>query len=61
MVSRAIWKNIHLRVFQRLQIALVLRTRAILSILVVFEKLIRACFSQITLETILYYLYLQNA
>ncbi len=36
--------------FQRLQIALVLRTRAIL---VVFEKLTRACFFQIARETIL--------
>ena len=50
MVSRAIWKNIHSWVFQRLQIALVLRTRAIL---IVFEKLTRACFFQIALETIL--------
>ena len=33
-------KNIHSWVFQRLQIALVLRTRAIL---IVFEKLTRAC------------------
>ena len=49
MVSRAIWKNISW-VFQRLQIALVLRTRAIL---IVFEKLTRACFFQIALETIL--------
>ncbi len=36
--------------FQRLQIALVLWTRAIL---IVFEKLTRACFFQIALETIL--------
>ena len=50
MVSRAIWKNIHSWVFQRLQIALVLRTRAIL---IVFDKLTRACFFQIALETIL--------
>ena len=49
-VSRGIWKNIHSWVFQRLQIALVLRTGAIL---IVFEKLTRACFSQIALETIL--------
>ena len=41
MVSRAIWKNIHSWVFQRLQIALVLWTRAIL---IVFEKLTRALF-----------------
>jgi hypothetical protein len=37
------------RVFQRLQIALVLRTRAIL---MVFEKLNRACSYQIALKTI---------
>ena len=36
--------------FQRLQIALVFRTRAIL---IVFEKLSRACFFEIALETIL--------
>ena len=36
--------------FKNAQIALVLRTRAILY---VFEKLTRACFSQIALETIL--------
>jgi hypothetical protein len=41
-VSSAIWKkNIHAWVFQRLQIALVLWTRAIL---IVYEKLTRACF-----------------
>ena len=45
----AIWKNIHSWVFQRLQISLVLRTHAIL---IVFEKLTRACFFQIALETI---------
>ena len=44
MVSRAIWKNIHSWDFQRLEIALVLRTRAIS---IVFEKLTRACFFQI--------------
>jgi hypothetical protein len=49
MVSRAIWKNIHSWVFQRLQIALVLWTRAIL---IVFEKHTRACFFQIAFETI---------
>jgi hypothetical protein len=47
IVSRAIWKNIHSWVFQRLQIALVLRTRAIL---IVYEKLTRACFFQIALS-----------
>jgi hypothetical protein len=47
MASRAIWKNIHSCVFPRLQIALVLRTRAIS---IVFEKLTRACFIQIALE-----------
>ncbi len=41
MFSRAIWKNIHSWVFQRLQIALVLRTCAIS---IIFEKLTRACF-----------------
>ena len=51
MVFRAIWKNIHSWVFQKLQIALVLRTRAIS---IVFKKLTRrACFFQIALETIL--------
>ena len=50
MVFRAISKNIHSWVFQRLQIALALQTRAILT---VFEKLTRACFFQIALETIL--------
>ena len=51
MVSRAIWKNKHLCVFQRPQIALVLR---ICAILIVFEKLTCACFFQIfVLETML--------
>ena len=54
MVSCGIWKNTHSWVFQRLQMALVVRTRAIL---IVFEKLTRACFSQIALETILLYTY----
>jgi hypothetical protein len=49
MVSRAIWKNIHSWVFQRLQIALVLRTRAILT---VFENLTRACFFETILLSI---------
>jgi hypothetical protein len=54
MVSCGIWKNTHSWVFQRLQMALVVRTRAIL---IIFEKLTRACFSQIPLETILLYTY----
>jgi hypothetical protein len=53
MISRAIWKNIHSWVFQRLQIALALQTHAIS---IVFEKLIRAFFFfQIALdETVLF-------
>jgi hypothetical protein len=47
IVSRAIWKNLHSWVFQRLQIALILRTGAIL---IVFEKLTPACFFQIALS-----------
>ena len=50
MVSRSIWKNRHSWVFQRPQSALILPTRAIL---IVFEKLTRACFVQIALETML--------
>jgi hypothetical protein len=40
MISRAIWKNIHSWVFQRLQIALALQTHAIS---IVFEKLFSNC------------------
>jgi hypothetical protein len=43
-------KNTSSSGFQKLQIALALQTRAIL---IVFEKLIVACFLQIELETIL--------
>ena len=50
MVSREIWEKHALMSFSKTQIELVLRTRAILY---VFEKLTRACFSQIALETIL--------
>ncbi len=51
MVSHAIWENKCAREFlKNAQIALVLGTRAILN---VFQKLTRACFSQIALETIL--------
>ena len=50
MVSREIWEKHALMGFSKTQIELVLRTRAILY---VFEKLTRACFSQIALETIL--------
>ena len=51
MVSREIWgKTCTHEFFKNAQIALVLRTRAILY---VFEKLTRACFSQIALEIIL--------
>ena len=51
MVSRAFWKNTHSWVFQKPQIALVLRTRAIL---IVFEKLVFVrVFSQIALEIML--------
>ena len=50
MVSREIWEKHALMSFSKTQIELVLRTRAILYI---FEKLTRACFSQIALETIL--------
>ena len=52
MVSREIWKKhacTH-EFFKNAQIALVLRTRDILNI---FEKLNRACFSQVALETML--------
>ena len=44
MVSFAIWKNIDSRVLQRLQIVLVLRTRAIL---IIFEKLTVHVFSKL--------------
>ena len=54
MVSRAIWKNIHSWVFQRLQITLVIRSRVILT---VFEKLTRACFSKLYSKPY-YYLYI---
>jgi hypothetical protein len=54
MVSRAIWKDIHSWVSQRLQIALVLRIRAIM---IVFEKLTRACFFS-KLHSKPYYLWL---
>ena len=50
MVSRAILNNTHSSVFQRPQTALILLTRAIL---IVFEKLTRACFHQIALEIML--------
>jgi hypothetical protein len=50
MVSREIWINMHEWVFQRPQIALVLRTRCYFE---VFEKLTRACYIQIALETML--------
>ena len=50
MVSRGIWEKHALMSFSKTQIDLVLRTRAILY---VFEKLTRACFSQIALGTIL--------
>ena len=50
LVSREIWEKHTLMSFSKTQIELVLRTRAILY---VFEKLTRACFSQIALETIL--------
>ncbi len=51
MISRAKWKKIcTCEFFKNAQIALALWTRAILNI---FEKLTRACFSQIALETIL--------
>ena len=50
MVSREICEKHALMSFSKTQIELVLRTRAILY---VFEKLTRACFSQIALETIL--------
>ena len=50
MVSREIWEKHALMSFSKTQNELVLRTRAILY---VFEKLTRACFSQIALETIL--------
>ena len=46
----AIWKNTHLGVFQRLQVTLVLQTRAIW---IVFEELTRAACFQIALETML--------
>ena len=51
MVSREIWKNTYTHeCFKNAQITLVLCTRAILHI---FDKLTRACFSKIALETIL--------
>ena len=50
MVSREVWEKHALMSFSKTQIELVLRTCAILC---VFEKLTRACFSQIALETIL--------
>ena len=50
MIYRAIWKNAHLLSFQRPQMALVLRTRVVS---IIFEKLTRACFLQIALETML--------
>ena len=51
MVSREIWINMHSGIFERPQITLVHgRTRAILG---VFEKLTRACYIQIALETML--------
>ena len=50
MVSREIWEKHALMSFSKTQIELVLRTRAILY---VFQKLTRAYFSQIALETIL--------
>ena len=51
MVSREIWEKHALMSFSKThKFALVLRTRAILY---VFEKLTRACLSQIALETIL--------
>ena len=48
MVSCEIWEKHALMSFSKTQIELVLR-----AILYVFEKLTRACFSQIALETIL--------
>ena len=51
MVSREIWKKTYTHeCFKNAQITLVLCTRAILHI---FDKLTRACFSKIALETIL--------
>ena len=49
MIPLAIWYNRHLRIFQRLQIALPLRASAICNF-VVFEKYTCAYLHQITLE-----------
>ena len=51
MVSREIWINMHSRVFQRLQIAVVLRTRAILRPLK--NSLVHVISMQIALEIML--------